>query len=62
MICIDDILIFSISIDQHFKHLQIFLDLVIKNGLVLSKSKIKLFQIKTIFLGYEFIQGIIKPI
>ena len=41
---IDDVLIFSSSVDQHMKHLNIFKHVIIKNGLVVSASKMKLFQ------------------
>lgn len=44
LVYIDDILIFFESISQHWKHLQIFKHLIIKNGLVLSQCKMKLFQ------------------
>lgn len=37
---IDDILIFSSSIDQHIKHLNIFKNIIIRNGLVISAPKI----------------------
>lgn len=38
------------------------IDIIIKNSLVLSKTKISLFQIKIQFLGHEITQGNIKPI
>ena len=44
IVYIDDVLIFSTSIDQHFKHLNIFYDLMFKNGLVVSAPKMSLFQ------------------
>ena len=37
IVYIDDILVFSNSIEDHFKHLEMFKTLVIQNGLVLSK-------------------------
>ena len=43
IVYIDDILIFSDSIDQHFKHLKKFIHVVKQNGLVLSVIKMKLF-------------------
>lgn len=46
---IDDVLIFSSNIKQHFSHLSIFRNIVKQNGLVVSKSKINLFQIKDRF-------------
>ena len=62
IVYIDDVLIFSQSIDQHFKHLQTFLAVVKRNGLVVSKPKINLFQTKVRFLGFEIHLGLIKPI
>lgn len=62
IVYIDDVLIFSNFIEQHFKHLQTFLNLVIRNGLVLSKMKIEIFQIKVRFLGHDLEQGAVKPI
>ena len=41
---IDDILVYSNTLDEHFKHLNIFKYLIIKNGLVISAPKMKLFQ------------------
>ena len=62
IVYIDDILVFSNTVDQHFKHLRVFLNVIKTNGLVVSQPKIKLFQVKIRFLGYEINQGIIKPI
>ena len=39
IVYIDDVLIFSKSIDQHFKHLYTFLNIVKKHGLVVSAKK-----------------------
>ena len=62
IVYIDDVLIFSQNIDQHFKHLQTFFTIVKINSLVVSKPKIKLFQTKIRFLGFEIHLGLIKPI
>jgi len=62
IVYIDDFLIYSNSIDQHFKHLQTFLHLIEKNGLVVFASKMVLFQTKIRFLGHDIFQGTIKPI
>ena len=40
IVYIDDILIFSKNLHDHFKHVNIFLRVVNNNGLVLSKKKI----------------------
>ncbi|BBH05584.1 Excinuclease ABC, C subunit [Prunus dulcis] len=44
IVYIDDVLIFSESIEQHWKHLHTFLHIIKTNGLVVSAKKIKLFQ------------------
>ena len=62
IVYIDDVLIFSNSIEEHFQHLKIFQRIVRENGLVIFASKIKLFQTKIRFLGYEIYPGKIKPI
>ena len=62
IVYIDDVLVFSNSVDQHFKHLQTFLHAIEKNGLAVSASKMTLFQTKIRFLGHGIYQGTIKPI
>ena len=62
IIYIDDVLIFSNSIEEHFKHLKNFQKIVRDNGLVISATKIKLFQTNIRFLGFNIYQGQIKPI
>lgn len=62
IVYIDDDLIYSTSVDQHFKHIICFKHIAHKNCLVVSAPKIKLFQIKIRFLGHDIFQGTIKPI
>jgi hypothetical protein len=62
IVYIDDILIFSSSIDQHFKHLRALKEAVKRNGLVISAPKMKLFQTTVRFLGHNIHQGTIIPI
>ena len=62
IVYIDDVLVFSNSIKQHFYHLNKFFNIVKSNGLVVSKPKIKLFQTKIRFLGHYISQGMIVPI
>ena len=62
IIYIDDVLVFSNTINQHFKHLQLFLHVIEKNGLAASSSTMVLFQTKIKFLGHDLYQGAIKPI
>ena len=59
---IDDVLIFSNFIEEHFQHLNFFQILVRDNELVIFASKIKLFQTNIRFLGFDIYQGKIKPI
>ena len=61
IVYIDDILIFSNFIEEHFQHLNFFQKLVRDNGLVISASKIKLFQTNIRFLGFYIYQGKINP-
>jgi len=62
IVYIDDVLVFSNTIDQHFKHLQIFISVMERNSLAASASKLVLFQTKIRFLGHNIYQGTIKPI
>ena len=62
IVYIDDVLIFSKSISEHWKHLYSFLDTIKRNGLVVSAKKIKLFQTKVRFLGYDIFEGQLRPI
>ena len=62
IVYIDDVLIFSQSIDQHFKHLKTFHLVTKKAGLALSSTKISLFQTKVRFLGHHISKGTITPI
>ena len=62
IVYIDDVLIYSCSINEHWKHLYSFLDTIKRNGLAISAKKIKLFQTKVRFLGYDIFEGQIRPI
>ena len=62
IVYIDDVLIFSQSIDQHWKHLNTFLHVVRQNGLAIFAKKIKLFQASIQFLGFKIYQGTLTPI
>ncbi|HET6457955.1 MAG TPA: reverse transcriptase family protein, partial [Nitrosopumilaceae archaeon] len=62
IVYIDDVLIYSQSIEQHWKHLNQFFHIIKTNGLVVSASKIKLFQTKIRFLGFNIHQLQITPI
>ena len=62
IVYIDDVLIFSQTIEQHFKHLCTFINIVKHNGLAVSQTKINLFQTNIWFLGRNIHQGAIIPI
>ena len=62
IVYIDDVLISSESLDQHWKHLRAFFNTIKLNGLVVSAPKIKLFQTTIRFLGFDIRHGVIKPI
>ena len=62
IVYIDDVLVYSKSIDEHWKHLYSFLDTIKCNDLVVFAKKIKLFQTKAYFLGYDISEGQIRPI
>ena len=55
-------IVYSSSINEHWKHLYLFLDTIKRNGLVVSAKKVKLFQTKVLFLGYDISEGQICPI
>jgi hypothetical protein len=59
---IDDVLNFSKSIEEHWKHLNSFLEVIKVNGLVVSATKIKLFQTNIRFLEFNIHQSKISPI
>jgi hypothetical protein len=62
IVYIDGVLIFSHSIDQYFKHLHTFFHTAKQNGLVVSKTKISLFQTCVRFLGHYICQDTVTPI
>ena len=62
IVYIDDILVFSKTIEEHIKHLNSFFHSVKVNGLVLSPSKCSLFLTKVRFLGLILYHGLTRPI
>jgi len=62
IVYIDDVLIFSKSIDYHWKHLDIFVKVIKQNRLVVSATKINLFQDKIRFLGHNIYKRTLSPI
>ena len=57
IVYIDDVLIYSESIDRRFKYLNTFLMTIKNNGLIISAAKTKLFQTKIRFLGHDIDKG-----
>lgn len=62
IVYIHDVLVFSESIKQCFKHLRTFFSITKQNGLAVSKSKISIFQTRVQFLGHYTFQKTITPI
>jgi hypothetical protein len=62
IVYIDDVLIFSKSIEEHWKHLNAYLGTIKHSSLVVSAKKIKLFQTKIRFLGFDISGGKIRLI
>ena len=60
IVYIDDILVFSKTLEEHQKHLKIFLKAVYDKGIVLSAKKMKLFHDTVEFLGQTTEKGQIK--
>jgi len=60
IVYLDNVLIFSKNINEHRQYLDEFIKIIKENGLVVSTKKIKTFQTKIRFLGYEIYQGTIK--
>ena len=60
VVYIDDILIHSDNLDDHLKHLTIFLEEVRRHGIVLSEKKMLLFQDSIYFLGIHIVNGKIQ--
>lgn len=58
---IDDLLVFSDNIEDHFKHLRIVRQRILDEGLVLSEKKAEFFKTKISFLGFELFGGSFTP-
>ena len=53
----EDILIYLKNQYRHFKYLKTFFNVIKWNDLVISSQKIKLFEIKIQFFGYDILNG-----
>ena len=62
IVYLDDVLIYSKNINEHKMHLEQFIKIIKENGLVVSAKKVKIFQTKIRFLGYDIYLDMITPI
>ena len=62
IVYIDDILIFTKSISEHWKHLTAFFYTIKSHGLDVSAPKIKFYQTKVCLIGYDIHQNTLLPI
>ena len=57
LVYIDDILVFSYTLQEHIKHLEFVFEKLNSHGFMVSKKKMKLFKIQIKFLGLELEYG-----
>ena len=57
----DDLLIFSDSIEQHYRHVETILKALSDNGLKIAPSKAKLFRTKVVYMGHEIMTSKNQP-
>ena len=60
LVYIDNILVFSYTLQEHIKHLELISEKLISHGLIVSKKKLKLFKTQIEFLRLELENGQIK--
>ena len=60
LVYIDDILVFSYTLQEHIKHLELIFEKLISHWLIVNKKKLKLFKTQIEFLGLELEDGQIK--
>jgi len=60
IVYIDDLMIFSSTIDQHFKHLQIFISIIERNGFATSASNYYYFKQRFDFLDIILIKALLS--
>jgi len=49
----DDIIIFSKTIEQHYKDLIVIINILLNANMKISIEKLKFFKLETTFLGYQ---------
>ena len=52
IVYLDDISIFSLTLEEHVKHVKFFLDLLVREILYLKMSKCEFGKISLVYLGY----------
>ena len=58
---LDDVLIFSRTLEEHLTHLRLVLDRIIEAGLKLKPSKCKFVQQEVMYLGHVITPAGLKP-
>ena len=53
LVYIDHILVFSYTLQEHIKHLELIFEKLVSHGLIVSKKKLKLLKSQIEFLGLE---------
>jgi hypothetical protein len=61
VIYLDDLLIFSKTIDEHLKHLEEVFQIIKQHGLSLKQSKCHFFQRELRLLGFQISKEGLKP-
>jgi len=56
----DDIIIFSKTIEQHYKDLIVIINILLNANMKISIEKTKFFKLETTFLGYVVSHNVIK--
>ena len=59
--CLDDVIVFSKSFEEHVQHLQIVLNRLSSHGVKLKASKCKFFQREVCYLGHIIAENGYKP-
>jgi hypothetical protein len=62
VVYLDDILIYSNTVEEHQEHLRVILDILREHHLIAKKSKCELFTTNTTFLGFQLSDRGIRPL
>lgn len=58
---LDDIIIYSNSIEEHISHIEVVIDKLKEAGIIFNKSKCKFFKEEVEILGTIIKKGVVKP-